>query len=154
MEDRIRLGISIGSRIIGFAVMVRDDLEHWQVKSFRDTWSKTKCFIICTEIKKIIEKYRIGKVSIKLPNTISAAVKELLSSVKSLLAKLLVAHTLHSLDDIKEKWGREASNKTQLARLVSQKYPFLKPIHERHQVNRTAYYTKLFEAVATVSAFV
>jgi RNase H-fold protein (predicted Holliday junction resolvase) len=146
-----RLGISIGTRTVGFAVSMYRELEEWQVKSFKDSWSKQKLIIICAEIKKIALAYKVKQVRIKLPNSTSAAVSELLGAVTALLQKLSIAVVVLTLGEVKRSWGTATCNKKELVAKVVQQYPFLERLLVRNREGTSMYYIKLFEAVALVS---
>ncbi len=146
-----RLGISIGTRTVGIAVAAYRELEEWQVKSFKDSWSKQKLIIICAEIKKLAISYKVKQVLIKLPETGSAAVSALVHAIEILLQKLSVMVSILSLSDVKQGWGDNSINKKELVALVVRQYPFLERLYLREQAAKTMYYIKLFEAVALVS---
>jgi RNase H-fold protein (predicted Holliday junction resolvase) len=146
-----RLGISIGTRTVGLAVSMYRELEEWQVKSFKDSWSKQKLIIICAEIKKMALAYKVQQVRIKLPTSTSAAVSELLSAIEVLFQKLSIAVVVLTLGEVKRLWGTDTNNKKELVAKVVQQHPFLQRLFVRSREGTSLYYIKLFEAVALVS---
>jgi RNase H-fold protein (predicted Holliday junction resolvase) len=151
METVTKLGISLGSRMIGLAVMKYGELEEWQVKCFQDTWSKQKVVIICSAIKKIILHYQVSQVCIKIPQPVSRFVACVLHAIKRLLEKLGISFSELSLPELKSRFCEDRINKTQLAEKILTRFPFLQPLYEKEKKHTTMYYVKLFEAVAAVS---
>ena len=97
------LGISIGTRSIGIAVIRRGHLLDWQVKSFKGKMNQQKLYMISGAVLKLIRENSSKEVILKMPHKSHIYTNvELLKKhlTKSLATHKIPVHT-YSLSDIK-----------------------------------------------------
>ena len=155
MEHDISLGISLGSRFLGLAIMHNQELIDWQVRSFSDAMSEQKIHMICGAILRIVTSYGITLIVLKEP--LALDIHDNLLALKRHLLKLLndrdiPVHCL-SLAQIKERLQPGITNKQQLATCVTSLYPQLRFIYLKEQQIKNPYYLKIFEAVAALHVY-
>jgi len=152
MHGHAILGISLGSRSLGIAVMRNGKLLDWQVKSFAEAMAPQKLHMITGAVMRVVKEYDVGSVSIKLP--VAFEMHTNLVALKRHLFKVLAAWSIpiHSypLSDIKRALGDAVCNKEQLATCIATLYPELRFVYLKEQQARNPYYRKLFEAVAVL----
>lgn len=151
MAARI-LGISLGVRRIGMAVLDGPRLYEYQMNVFNEVWSKRKLAAIVSAIERFVSRYNPLQVAVKLPaiSSKAPAVRQLITSIQKLFTSLGVTLYTYTLNDLKRGWqvGDEA-NKAQFMRSVLIAYPELLKEYEREMKNKIRYQEKLFEAVAS-----
>lgn len=144
------IGISLGTRKMGIAVVDRYSIFDCGVKAFQGVWSARKLQAILTVIEQHIVDYRIERVAIKLPtvSTLTPALTELLKGIEALARKRGISLSKYTLNTLKEVWNsNNRMNKAQLMQRVVEKYPELRNEYEREKKNKIRHYEKVFEAV-------
>lgn len=141
------LGVSLGTRTVGYAVVKNSLLINYGLLSFMGSWNSHKCNKICSSIKTIATRHGCTSIIIKVPQLhYSDNLKEIISHLeKSELCMKTV--TINEL---------KTSNKetiTTLMREFVERYPQLtyaykKEMKQRKKLKSNPYYQKLFEAVA------
>jgi RNase H-fold protein (predicted Holliday junction resolvase) len=141
------LGISIGTRVTGIAIINDTELIAWQSHTFPAEWSKAKMEQIINRYEKYIRTHRVTMVVIKIPRLShhNNALKNLLSKLRSLIAfhGCLVDYT--TLNEIKTTLPIQ--NSFDIQRFIVRQYPVLLPEYNRERVNKRPYHHKMFEAV-------
>jgi hypothetical protein len=141
------LGISIGTRVTGIAIISNAELIAWQSHTFPAQWSRAKMEQIVSRYEKYIRTHRVTMVVIKIPRLShhNRALKNLLARLRSLISFhgcLMDYTTLNEL-----KTTLPIQNSFDIQRYVVQQYPVLLPEYSREQVNKRPYHHKMFEAV-------
>jgi hypothetical protein len=142
------IGLSIGTRSIGVAIIQRHELRSYKVLVFKKPWSKQKLRIILQQLRRILTLPGCF-VGIKVPPPAyrSRQLKQLLTAVALQLNKQSAQYKLFTIDDLKAHcFPHQKSNKRALLQCIGKKYPQLYLKYERETQNRHAHYTKLFEA--------
>lgn len=67
-KRNIILGISPGTRYVGYAVMIDGELVDWGLKSFKGKWSNKKKSQILSSIQAIVARYFLQKINVKVIN--------------------------------------------------------------------------------------
>lgn len=148
MDTRSILGISLGTRTNGIAIINGKELEVAHVHAFNERWSKVKLAAIMAVYDRYVREHAVRSIVVKIPKSshLSLAIKQLIRAIDAYIKKqgCLVEYT--TITKIKAK-EPGVKNKRELWNLVVERYPML--IHEmrREVKNRQPYYTKLFEAV-------
>jgi len=143
------LGISLGTRIIGFAVMRNGELVDYRIKCFKDRWTRTKRDSIVSYIEKLIDYYSVTAVAIKAlaPIRSSARLNALTENVKKELGNHNARVFAYSMVTVKLALGIPHSNQRDLMEFIAERYGlrrlYLKEINNRHD-----YYDRMFEAIA------
>lgn len=144
----ITLGISIGTRLCGCAILNETELIHWKTHTFTGKWSPSKASLIYKAYEDYIISYNIVTVAIKIPHpkTHSVGITELLKKFIDLFKYHGCLVQYHTTEDIK-KAVPEIKNSKSLVDEVTKKYPML--IYEKisEQGNKRPYHLKMFEAV-------
>jgi hypothetical protein len=142
------LGISIGTRRNGIAVIKKEQLEIAQIHSLNERWSKSKIAAIVSQYDKYVRQFEVSKIIIKVPKPshFSLALKQLLKAVDTYVKKQGCLVQYITIKDIKTAQP-SIRVRRDLRTFVVDKYPVL--IHEMNKdiKNRQPYYMKLFEAV-------
>ena len=141
------LGISIGTRVTGIAIINNTELIAWQSHTFPAQWSKAKMEQIINRYEKYIRTHKVTMVVIKIPRLShhNNALKNLLSKLRSLVSFhgcLMDYTTLNEL-----KTTLPIQNSFDIQTFIVRQYPVLLPEYNRERVNKRPYHHKMFEAV-------
>ncbi|MDB5226637.1 MAG: hypothetical protein JWN78_830 [Bacteroidota bacterium] len=143
------IGLSVGTRIIGFAVLCAGTLLEYKVLTFKERWSKTKLVLIVSSLKTLLSRYNIAHIGIKTPAP-SYCTQTLLQVIKGLqqeLTRMERPFCMYTVDDLKGYCLPDMKgNKKSLSEYVGNKYPELFMRHKRESKSKNAHYIKLFEA--------
>ena len=147
MEGSV-IGVSLGTRISGIAVMKNRELITYKVKAFKGKWSKQKQNEILNFFDKLYNYYSVKHLAIKLVNPMhsSKAVDGLTINLIERARKKGIKITALSLDEIRKSLGLK--KKQMLSEYVVGKYYELRREYEKEQNSFNQYYTKMFEAIA------
>lgn len=142
------LGISLGTRDAGIALLSHGQLIHWKTHSFHGVWSDDKLNAILERCDRYITRYRVRQVVIKIPPTThhSKAFLTLLKKLSELIQYRGCIVACKSKADIKSIVP-EVINTETLMDYVVRHYPILLPEQAQELVNRQPYHLKMFEAV-------
>ncbi len=142
------IGISLGTRSIGIAVLKDGELLDWKVHSFKGYWSKSKCSLIAGTIAKHIKLYRPDAIALKTPA--EARPSRNLRRLVSILSKQITRQQLplycYTLTDLKTCFG--CDNRQMLIVSLTSRFPELTYTCRKVLRYRNGYYDKAFEAVA------
>jgi RNase H-fold protein (predicted Holliday junction resolvase) len=144
------IGLSLGTRVIGLAIVKQGRLEFWGTKVFTGAWSARKLVHILNTLETYIKNYNIGCIFIKRPESpqTSEGLEELIDGVKALAKRLHVAFREYSLSDLKN-YCNGAETKKEVISYILIHYPEVgKGIH--FTTRNTPYHLKCIEAVAMV----
>lgn len=150
------LGISLGTRKMGLAVLDRYSIFDCCVKSFPGPWSGEKKRAIVAVITEYIEVYRIAQVWVKMPTlgVDAPAVAELLAQIEQLATGRNITFHTCTMGELKERLGLNTrANKQALMSVVLKRFPELLQEYERARKSKVKHYEKLFEAVGTAGTF-
>ncbi len=149
MQSRHILGISLGTRTIGMAMIVNGTLVDWYTKSFKQQWSDEKKELILETIDRMLEWYGIDSFAIKVPNLLEQhpTVSELYREINFLAQQKGIITEAYTIDSLKEFCGIDVYNKETLRKKVVSWYPELQFEFDSDSEKKNGYHTKLFEAV-------
>jgi len=145
------LGINPGTRRIGIAVMRKQALVYFEIKSFQGTWSRKKLHNIISFLASVLKQYDVTKVTVKIPDTLPASLgfTQLIGSLNALCEHTGIRPRYYTFSEIKARHCREdAPTGVSLMAAIVDKHPELWPEYRREQKNEEGYYHKIFEAVA------
>lgn len=142
------IGVSLGTRIAGIAVMKRKELLVYKVKTFKGVWSKEKENEIIDLFERIFEHYQAKHLGIKIisPLHSSKAVDDLIGSLIQRAKEKGIKVSSFPLYEIKKSLG--LSKRQNVNEYVVNKYLELRKEYEHEQNSFNVYYTKMFEAIA------
>jgi len=142
------LGISLGTKLIGVAVMRDGELIEHRVRTFKKRWSKDKEKTILTYIEKLIEYYSVSHVALKTPDPLKSSKRldQLNENVKEIVQKKTELHN-YSLPTVKLGLAIKSHNKNSFMEQIAERYPELRKIYLKEINNRHSYYERMFEAI-------
>lgn len=149
-KARTILGISLGTRTIGLAIIRNRQLNDCRVKTFPDKWSEKKQRKIVDFLSSELHRSHVGVLAIKLPHPIRGSrwLSGLLTEIQSIATSLHIEVHIYYIENIKLLCN-EIGNKKELGDYIVHLYPEVWNEHEKHQNDKHGYYTKLFEAIAS-----
>lgn len=145
------LGLSLGTRKIGIAVIKNGDLKDWCVKEFKGPWNKIKLQAITFALLKPCQLYGINTVAIKTPkqNGEQVGLRRLILEMK-LYAKVNNTRiSYYSRDKIKHHYcGSKKVPFMEVIKAITSRKKELVHAFQKEQKNLNGYYDSMFEAVA------
>lgn len=144
------LGISLGTRNIGVAIICDTELLFWKVKTFNQAWSSRKLKDILFALDCIAQFETVNGLSVKEPdlNTRSDALTQLISEVTAWGKRKGYPISFHTLTQLKKKFGNyKGTTKVDVMRRISELFPEVSGEFKRELKNKNPYYDKLFEAI-------
>jgi len=142
------LGISLGAKRTGIAIISYGTLIHWQLHTFFGTWSDKKSQRILDRYEKYIRTYGVKRIAVKIPPETHHS-----TAVVALLKALLERCQYHGCmveyktkTEIKQHIP-EVQNANELIAYVTNRFPILTLEQERQLRNKQPYQIKMFEAV-------
>ena len=149
------LGISLGTRSMGFVFLHQSELYHWGIKTYKGKWSNKKLKRILHVVDTLIAVNGITGIAVKIPDNlpISKGFMQLVGSLNVLFEAKRIQAKYLSLSDLKQHYcGIREANKARLIQLLLEKYPDLNIIGKRQSKNRN-YYLKIYEAFAAANYY-
>jgi hypothetical protein len=149
-KNQTILGISLGTRTIGYVILQDRELYDWGVKSFREKWSEKKIVHIMRSIERLVEDNDVDNVSIKLPKRFESYItlKVLQNSLNMMFSNRAISVYTSSLNNLKLWYSiDDKSPKSCLEEYVSSHYPVLCRKTNLSDAGHK-YYMKLYEALA------
>ena len=148
------IGISLGTRLMGLAVVYDGELSDFRVRTFYGAWNTEKQKEMIDTIRQAVSRYGITKIVVKTPKPFhcSQSINDLTSEILQLAEQLkirIIICTISML--IRHNKDNEISNKQSLIQSIIRKYPLhrrLAELHAKERKNHNPYYVKLFEAIA------
>ncbi len=150
------IGISLGTRLLGIAIVYDGTLYDFRVRTFYGSWNETKRSKIIAAIRKAIEQYAITALVIKIPRPKhrSLRIQELQDDIRQLSEQLGIKLTICTINCLRDRYnGNTRPNKRVLVESIISKYPQhrqLAKLNVREHNSRRAYHIKIFEAIACV----
>lgn len=148
------LGISLGTRVIGYAVFKDNELLDWGLKTCKGTWSTKKLKKMHQIITEVIRANEVTEVAVKVPDVIpsSKGFTQLMGSLNILFQEMGVSSSFLTLTDLKQCYYKNTKmNKCGLMEHIIAIHSELSIAYAHIPDNRKQYYMKVFEAVAAAS---
>jgi hypothetical protein len=144
------LGVSLGTRYVGTAVLYNDRVLDARVRSFSGAWSDRKMQLIMTALKSTIGRYEISTIAVKIPpkHHCSPAILKLILEIERYSEKNRIELKLCTVDTLKLLYNT-TGNKNALAKAIIEKYPNSILPRFYTEERRSAYHLRIFEAVAS-----
>jgi hypothetical protein len=142
------LGISIGTRTSGIAILNNGQLRAWNTLSFKDTWSERKGQYIVDKYERYLKKHNVTVVVLKIPRLShhTDAILTLLKKLESIIGFHGCMVEYKTQADIKTALP-DIKNWKDLVHHTTELYPVLIKEKTRELSNRNNYHDKMFEAV-------
>lgn len=147
------LGISLGTRFLGMAVIYDGELTDYRVRTFYEPWSKDKKEAILETIRKTALKYGVTGIYVKTPGIghYSPSIEALIRDLRGLSEAWDIRLATLGIIELKEQYRVNAkNNKEALVNQICQKYPEhrrLAALCKKKTVYRSLNYIKMFEAI-------
>ncbi len=147
MEGSV-IGVSLGTRIAGIAVMKRRELLVYKVKTFKGEWSKKKQNEILKLFDKLYDHYDVKCLAVKIVSPLHSSehVDELTFCLIARAMDRGLKVIKYPLYEIKKSLG--LNKKQNLGEYIAGKYIELRNEYEQEQNSFNPYYNKMFEAIA------
>jgi Holliday junction resolvasome RuvABC endonuclease subunit len=145
------IGISPGTRYIGYAIFYDSELRDWGVKNIEGRWSKEKQKRIMAFISDLIGQHKPNVLSVKAlhPSRSSSNLNRLVAKIKESAEIKRLKVYQHSIKEIENFFHPDGRiNKRALAEKVTEKYSVLSHELNREKTITNPYYIRMFEAVA------
>ncbi len=144
------LGVSIGTRNVGLAVIRKRKLIDHRIRTFAGKWTQNKCTAITDTMQQIIDRNSITQIVLKIPSPshCSKNIQQLIDGIQETADRHRITVYRCTIKDLKCRYieGKRSNKHEVIAALVS-KYPELKCRCVKSK--RTyLYHAKLFEAIA------
>jgi RNase H-fold protein (predicted Holliday junction resolvase) len=142
------LGISIGTRTSGIAIITKRGLVTWGTLTFKHSWSEQKSNAIIRKYEKYIKRHKVTLVVLKIPplSHHTDAITELLNRLQDMIGFHGCLVEYKTQEQIKRVLPH-VRNKKQIMEHTATLYPILTHEHDRELKSKNSYYDKLFEAV-------
>lgn len=153
MMTQTILGISAATRSVGLVVVKKGEVLDWQIKSFKQIWSKEKLEMILRSIDKVIHQHNISIVAIKSPCEVQFSENLLLlvQTFESLIKQKGIKVYRYNHHQLKHASpAGTMRNKHSLMKHIAEQYPYMQSLHEKELKNRNPYHLKVFEALLVV----
>jgi len=148
------LGISLGTRNSGIAILDNGKLVAWNTLAFKNEWSHRKATKIVSRYERYLKKHKVTVVVLKIP-PFTHRTEAILTLIKK-IQKIIVYHgcmvEYKTKAEIKQELP-DVRNTKDLMAYVSTFYPVLAEEYTQELSNRNRYHTKMFEAVIVAHLF-
>lgn len=145
------IGISPGTRYMGYAIFYDSELRDWGVKNIEGKWSKEKQKRIMAFISSLTEQHKPNALAIKKlhPSLSSPNLDRLVTKIKESAQRKRMRIKQYSIKELVSFLCQNGRiNKRTLAEKVAEKYPVLSHELNREKTIINPYYIRMFEAVA------
>jgi len=145
------MGISPGTRYIGFAVFYGSDLMDWGIKNIEGKGSKRKIVKAVSVISDLIGQYGTDVLSIKKlhPSRSSPNLDMLVCRIKGLSEMEGLRVFQYSIGELEGFFcPNRRINRRDLIEIVAERYPILFYELDRERTSINPYHIRMFEAVA------
>ncbi len=144
------LGVSLGTRKTGVAILQGNELTAWETHLFAGWWSEAKLHAILVRYEKYIVQRNITDIAIKIPPVIPLAspLQQVLGKLQGLANQYGCNTILVTREDIKKQ--TRLNNMNSLIEYAVLHFPMLRPEYLKEKQSKTNYHLKMFEAVLAV----
>jgi Holliday junction resolvasome RuvABC endonuclease subunit len=145
------IGVSPGTRYVGYAIFYGSELRDWGVKNIEGRWSKEKQKKIMAFISDLIGQHKPNVLSVKSlhPSRSSPNLNRLVAKIKESAERKRLKVYQHSIKELENFFHPDGRiNKMALAEKVAEKYSVLSHELNREKTIANPYYIWMFEAVA------
>jgi len=145
------LGLSLGTRKIGLAVVKNGDLKEWCVKEFKGYWciAKLKAIMFC--VYKFCTLYGITSIAIKIPRKIGkqTGLRRVVSELERYAESQNIQIQKYSQNYLKLWYcGSDQGDFQKVIEIIVLRKPELVHEHRKEQRNYCGHYEVMFQAVA------
>lgn len=145
------IGVSPGTRYIGYAIFYGSELRDWGIKNIESKWSKEKMAKIMAFISDLIGQHNPNVLSVKAlhPSRSSPNLNQFVCRIKEISKRKKLRMCQYPIKELETFFYQNGRiNKSVLAEKVAEEYPVLSYELNREKTIRNPYYVRMFEAVA------
>lgn len=149
VRSKVILGISPGTRLLGFAIIQDGELRDWGVMSFKEKWSKAKLKRILAVVENLVISYGVNIVVLKKvhPSRTSKGLHQLVTGLEKSAKVNRIKIYRYTIVEIKDALSPdERINKKVMAEMIVAKFPELNPELIKEHKSQNTHYTRMFEA--------
>ncbi len=148
-DNRPIIGISLGTRALGIALIKDGTLLYWQVKRFKGKWSAKSVESVIAFIDQFVKRHDVWAMAVKVPprGHLSKGLSELIYSISMYAADRNLELKPYRIQELKQFLSTTSLNRTKMMQLVCEQFPVLKKTYQRELQNKQAYHVKIFEAI-------
>jgi RNase H-fold protein (predicted Holliday junction resolvase) len=142
------LGISIGTRTSGIAIVSDSGLISWNTLSFKNIWSEQKADTIIKKYENYLREHSVTVVVLKVPRMShhTEAIISLLKRIQDIISYHGCMVEYKTQAEIKQAVP-QIKNSRDLIIYTAKLYPALHSQHTKELTSRNSYHDKMFEAV-------
>jgi len=140
------LGISPGTRSMGYAIMSDGELVDWGVKNFKGKWSKKREIKIFQIFQRLVNDYQVSGVAIKMSrfSERSRNLERIYLLIRTSTKKMGLRLFEFSIEEIKQNC-ENVRNKQEMVQFLKSRFPELNRELQRETQNN---YFRQFESIA------
>ncbi|MCK9421232.1 MAG: hypothetical protein M0Q38_01400 [Bacteroidales bacterium] len=140
------LGISPGTRCLGYAVLSDGELVDWGLKTFKGKWTKNRERKILMAFNRLLTDYQVSAVALKLCRSVcrTANLNRVYSLIKSTVKKNGLRYSQLTIEKLKQACS-QAKSKQDISKFLKTRYPEL---NEGPANTKEGDYIRQFEAIA------
>lgn len=142
----IILGLSPGTRVLGYALISDGELLDWGVKGFKGRWTEQRPGKVKSVVQDLVDKFQIAHLALKISDTVQRTrnLDDVYARLTTFAKRKKLPLTTYSIEKLKQNCGR-TKNKREILRFVQQYFPELAgyPSIEIREPN-----FRMFEAIA------
>ncbi len=150
-DDTAIIGLSLGSRNVGVAVLKNGELRECRVKLIRASTPAERLTKLRNILTKLITHYKPARLALKSihPSRSSQLLRQAVNEVTRVTSDNKLALRSYSLVDLKDEAGQtRKANKKLLARACTVEHPILTQAFSHPSAFRLDYHMRAFEALA------
>jgi hypothetical protein len=153
-DDSPVLGISLGTRILGVAVVKGKELRLWQTKRWRNKWSPEKLQALLAYVDTTMGRYGITAIGIKVPprGHFSHGLIELVSELSKMAAVRHLPVKTYRIQELKRLCSERSLNRDGMMRCIIGRFDFLQSQYLKEHSSKHSYHVKMFEAILAALA--
>lgn len=153
-NDKPILGISLGTRILGVAIVNGRELRLWRTKRWKQRWSPQKRDALVGYLDSLIKQYRIAAIGVKVPprGHFSHGLLELVSEMSKAGVVNRIPMKTFRIQELKKLCSQDSLNRDGMMRCIIQRFDFLQSHYLKEQSNKHSYHVKMFEAILAALA--
>lgn len=153
-DDSPVLGVSLGTRILGIAIIKGNELRLWQTKRWKKKWSPEKLRALLEYLDALIRQYGITAIGVKVPprGHYSHGLLALVSELAKAVATYRLPMKTYRIQELKKMCAQRSLNRDGMMRCIIRRFDFLQSHYLKEQSSKHSYHVKMFEAILAALA--
>lgn len=153
-NDSPVLGLSLGTRILGVAIVKGKELRLWQTKRWKRKWCPQKKEMLIAYVHDLITRYGITAIGVKIPprGHFSHGLIELVSELSKASAVNHLPLKNFRIQELKRMCSQQSLNRDGMMQCIIKRFDFLQSHYLKEHSNKHSYHVKMFEAILAALA--